>query len=140
MYKKISTFSFFGLATAAFIFSSCTKKSDKTQEEQLVGKWTMDAAIGAYGYEGEINRDTTYFTEGEFIQFNTDGTLHAEQGEEVIDGHWEITNNKLVITDTEYMDYPGGFTISELSASKLELYYAQTQGQTSLEQKLKLKK
>ncbi|MEP7257746.1 MAG: lipocalin family protein [Flavitalea sp.] len=140
MIKKVPSILMMITLGAAIFITSCSKKTELTTQQKVVGKWNLDAAIGAYTVMGEVSRDTTLFSHGEYIQFNADGTLETQEDDDSTAGKWTITNEKLVVTETGSIDYPGGFTITELSGNKLELYYTQTQGETSLEQKIKLKK
>lgn len=125
------------------LFTSCNKSvSPQTSQQQIEGKWTIQSAIGYYVMADTSRRDTTYFTASDYVQFNADGTLaiHDSVNDpgKTITGKWSIQNNKLLITESSYMDYPGGFDISTLTSSNLQLYYKQTDAYTTLEQKLNL--
>lgn len=122
------------------LLMSCTKETAPLSfQQQIAGKWTIQNAIGNYTVNGSNRKDTTYFTPADYIQFNTDGTLSIHEGTNTPTGKWEINGaNKLMITETNYMDYPNGFDISVLSGSNLQLYYTEANSFSTLEQKLNL--
>jgi hypothetical protein len=102
----------------------------------------MDHANGDWCLYGNERHDTTHFSGSDFIQFNADGTLSihdsVNEGSDMLTGKWTIENNKLLILESNYMDYPGGFDITTLTSSTLQLYYKQGNATTGLEQKLNL--
>lgn len=139
--KNKSTRLFYALAVLVISsFASCKKESEASTQEKLAGKWTMESAIGTYTYQGQTEHDTTYFTSSDFVQFNADGTVIVSDADSTYSGKWKLSDKTLTFTDTQYMDYPNGFTITEITNTKLQLYYKQQEGTTSLEQKITLKK
>lgn len=140
MKKTTIAFTFFGALTCFALLTSCTKETAPLSlQQQIAGKWTIQNAIGNYTVYGNNRTDTTYFTPADYIQFNADGSLSIHEGTNTPTGKWEINGaNKLMITETNYMDYPNGFDISVLSGSSLQLYYTEVNSFSTLEQKLNL--
>jgi len=131
----------FSIASIATL-TSCQKQDPPTIAEQLVGKWTMKTAIGSYVLNGDKTNGTTNFTADDYFEFKADGTVTIVETNQTYKGNWKITNDKLVFTNTNYMDYAiAGYTIKILTANDLQLYYAeQTNPNASLEQWLNLAK
>lgn len=122
------------------MLTSCSKSNTLSAEEQLEGKWTMKTAIGHYTVMGSSWNDTTTFTTNDYMRFNADGTLFILESGDTTTGKWKVANSKLMITETNYMDYPNGFDISTLNSSKLQLHYAETNANNSMDQILNLEK
>jgi len=126
--------------TTALISISCNKNIDVPLSQELIGKWTMESAVGTYTIMGISQQDTTWFTSNDFVEFKNDGTLAIEKTDKKFDGKWKMESNKLVITETDYIDYPGGFDISRFTGTNLQLYFAVKDSLTSLEHTLNFKK
>jgi hypothetical protein len=121
-------------------FVSCTKNSIPPKQETIVGKWVIQSALGDYTVQGTNWKDTTYFSDADYIQFNADSTVDILETSNAYSGKWVITNDKLVITQTSYIDYPNGFDIKQLTKTNLQLYYVTADGNGSTKQTLNLKK
>jgi hypothetical protein len=127
------------------IFTSCqttppVTPTPQTLAQKIVGKWTLKEAIGNYTIDGVSNKDTTRFTTADYFEFKADGTLAIIETGKPYNGNWKITNNKLFITNTSYMDYAAGFNLPILTANDLQLYYTESNSFSTLEQKLNLTK
>jgi hypothetical protein len=143
MQKRLTGIIAMGIIAAAFTFTSCKKDNEAiAPKQQITAKWTMESATGIYSYMGQSYKDTTYFTAADYVQFNADGTLAIKEDGEDYTGKWTLdsTNTKLVITESDYLDYNGGFDITKISGSQLQLHYKQTTAGASTEQTLNLKK
>ncbi len=129
-------------ALAVGLLSSCTKETAPLSlRQQIVGKWTLQNAIGNYTVNGSNSKDTTFFTAADYIQFNGDGTLMINEGTNTPAGEWSINSaDKLIITKTNYMDYPDGFDINLTTSGSLQLHYTETNSSSTLEQTLNLSK
>ena len=116
------------LAVSALLITgltSCEKVKDALAQKQIEGKWQMQSAIGNYTVLGENYRDTTYFTADDYVQFNADSTVTIHEDGETASGKWSLIDDKLHITETDYLDYPNGFEIRTLTNAKLELFYTE---------------
>ena len=127
----------------AAIFIGCTRNNmvtpTQTPSQIILGKWTMQSAIGHYIDQGGETRDTTLFTSADYFKFNADSTLNIMASNVAYNGKWYIQNNKLFITGTAYMDwYPSGFMLPTLTAHKLQLYDTTTTNISVLQQTLTL--
>lgn len=89
-----------------FLFTP-TEKSDPDVETKIIGIWTIKNVIGLYSLMGQMRRDTTEYTSRDFIMFNSDGSLNIIEGSTIATGTWKITDNKLAISGTNYMDSAG---------------------------------
>lgn len=129
--------------------TSCNKTIPPlTPAQQIVGKWTIETAIGnhvmhdMHGGPDTPSSDTTFFTAADFMQFNADGTLFihdtVNEGTDSLTGKWKITNDKLYMTESGYLDDPSGFDISTLTNHKLQLSWTQSGSYISTELLLNL--
>lgn len=131
--------SFVTITYLLFAVTSCKKSSHApSTESQLIGKWTMKAAIGNYTVNGNNHKDTTWFTSSDYFDFKADSTISIMETNTAYNGKWKIVGSKLFITGTNYMDYPKGFDLPVLTHNDLQLYYTETDASSSLEQKLNL--
>jgi hypothetical protein len=112
----------------------------QTLSQKIIGKWTMKEAILNSTVQGDNRKDTTRFTAADYFEFKTNGTLTIVETGKTYNGNWAITNDKLFITNTNYIDYSRGFDLPILTASNLQLYYTETNSLSTLEQKLNLTK
>jgi hypothetical protein len=108
--------------------------------QQIIGKWTMKNAIGHYIVNGDDRRDTTNFTSADYFDFKADGTLSISETGKSYNGNWAISNSKLYITNTGYIDYTGGFDMPVATSGDLQLYYTEIKPSGTLEQWLNLYK
>ncbi|HTH82685.1 MAG TPA: lipocalin family protein [Mucilaginibacter sp.] len=133
----IVAFSVFG----ALILTGCTKQAlQQPTSQQLVGKWIMKTAIGNYTVQGTNRKDTTSFTSSDYFNFKADGTLAIMESQQPHNGNWQVVNNKLYISNTDYIDYPQGFDLTTLTPTSLQLHYVESDALSSLEQTLNLSK
>lgn len=123
----------------AIVVTAC-KKAPQTTEEKLTGKWTMMTAIGNYTIQGTSHKDTTTFTANDYFDFKADGSVTIVESNKTYNGNWNITNNKLYFSNTNYIDYTSGFDISVLTRTDLQLFYTEYNYPSILEQKLNLSK
>jgi hypothetical protein len=128
------------LIAALSLMTSCKKNNTPSPSAQIVGKWTMVTAIGDYTTQGQNHKDTTSFTSADYFEFKADSTVSIMADEVAYNGKWKIAGTKLFITGTGYIDYPNGFDFPILTNTDLQLYYTESTTQTSLEQKLNLKR
>ncbi len=91
-----------------------------------------------YTNYGVNRKDTVRFTSADYYDFHTDNTITIVADGATYDGKWQITNNKLFISETSYMDYPRGLDLPILTHTDLQLYYTETDPDIYLEQKLNL--
>src|SRR6201986_833105 len=110
----------------AAICTSCTRQNlptpTQTPAQKILGKWTMQRAVGHYIDQGGDQRDTTWFTSADYFKFNADSTVNIMANSVPHDGKWYIQKNKLFFTGTSYMDwYPSGFELPTLTDHKLQI-------------------
>lgn len=114
--------------------TGCKKDKEASKQEQIVGTWNMDKIYFETNIAGTSQKDTTEFTDGEFVQFKADGTLTSDDGS----GTWEVIGTKLKITDPD--DGPQEFDIKKLDGSELQLYTKETEGESYFESTMFLKR
>lgn len=133
--KKISVV-IICLCTVAIIglFSGCQQENSPT----INGKWIIKEAIANSTANGVNWKDTTRYTSSDYFEFNTDGTLTIVETAKTYHGKWRLSNNKLFITETNYIDFPSGFDLPILTNTDLQLYYTETNSSASIEEKLNL--
>lgn len=136
--KKLSSILIAVMCLIVVTYSSCRRSNTPGPSAQITGKWTMQSAIGHYIVLSNERRDTTKFTASDYMQFKADGTLTISESNVVYNGNWQITNNKLLITGTGYMDFSGGFDILTLTSNQLQIFYKTTDSNSILEQTLNL--
>jgi hypothetical protein len=125
----------------ALTLTGCTKPAlQQDPSQQVVGKWIMKTAIGNYTVQGTNRKDTTSFTSSDYFDFKADGTLAIMESQQPHNGNWQIANNKLYISNTDYIDYPQGFDLTSLTATSLQLHYVEANSVSTLEQTLNLSK
>lgn len=112
--------------TGLLAFTSCHKQADAPMQNQIIGKWMMDAAIADHTDYGVNESDTTLFTNSDYFDFKTDGTVSIMATNVAYTGNWKITGDTLVFTNTGYVDFPGGFTVLSLTGSALKINHAQS--------------
>lgn len=124
------------------VLTSCKKdQAQPSMENQIVGKWTIDAAIADLTDYGVSQEDTTVFTANDYFDFKADGTLSIMATGVAYQGNWKITGDTLVFTNTNYIDFPGGFVVLSLDQSDLKLSHTQnTPPDHYLDEKLNLKR
>lgn len=137
MKKNLPILSAFCIAIT-FCLISCQKDNEAPRplSSQIIGKWIMKEAIGNYTNYGVNRKDTTWFTSAEYFDFHADGTIVIEFEGDTYTGTWKITNNKLFLSDTHFMDYSHGYDLTILTNTDLQLYYTETHPDIYLEQKL----
>jgi hypothetical protein len=140
MMKKILLAIILGCSImGALTLTGCTKQSLQPSQ-QVVGKWIMKTAIGNYTVQGTNRADTTNFTSSDYFDFKADGTLAIMESQQPHNGNWQIVNNKLYISNTDYIDYPQGFDLTSLTTTSLQLHYVEANSVSLLEQTLNLGK
>lgn len=126
------------LVSVVSCFSACKKQEPMTDEEMIVGKWTMKTAAGNYTVNGVNRKETTTFTASDNFTFKADGTLQIVESKSSYSGNWKITNKKLYITNTGYIDFKSGFDLQKLTAQDLQIFYTETSASVQSEQVLTL--
>lgn len=122
--------------------TSCKKDSPAdtenalTVEQKLAGKWALKTAIGNYNMFGNKRTDTTRFSSSDYIEFKADGTVDILASTNAYSGKWKVLNNKLIFSDTNYIDYTDGYSIPVLTGHELQLYYFESNTFQSTEEKL----
>lgn len=117
-------------------FVSCKKDKEASNQEQIVGTWTMDKILFEMNVGGVSQKDTTEFEAGESVEFKANGTVTSSDGDAT--STWEITGTKLKVVDPE--DGPQEFEIKRLNGTELQLYSKETDGDDFMESTLYLKR
>ena len=108
------------------VLTSCKKdQAQPSLENQIVGKWTMDAAIADETDYGVSQEDTTRFTANDYFDFKADGTLSIMATGIPYQGNWKVTGDTLVFTNTNYVDFAGGFVVLNVNQSVLQLDHSE---------------
>lgn len=105
-------------------------------QSQVIGKWTMVAGIGDYTMYGVDYKDTVYFTSADYFEFKADSTLSILASGTAYNGKWQIDNNRLFITETNYMDFARGFDLPVLDEHHLQIHNSDTSSVTITDQRL----
>jgi hypothetical protein len=139
MQKTFLRFLLFGFIASATLFTACKKEGGKSNEEKIVGKWTPEAVYYEYSAGGISEKDTTYATEGEYIQFNSDKTVISFSEGEQSTGTWSIQDNKLTLIGTGEFIAPI-YEIQKLTDNELNLHIKQDDDTGSFEMTMHLTK
>jgi len=119
-------FAIISLFAAFLTLTSCHREQiEPPLENQILGKWTMDAAIADHTDYGVNQKDTTMFTTDDYFDFKADGTVTIVASGVSYEGNWKITGDNLVFTNTGYVDFTGGFSVLTLTGSDLKLNHSQ---------------
>lgn len=112
---------------AAFLaVTGCQKeKIDPSLEDQIIGKWTMHAAIADHTDYGINYQDTTWFSNDDYFDFKADGTVSIMARGVSYQGDWKMKADSVSFNNTGYVDFPGGFRVLSLTASDLKLSHIQ---------------
>jgi hypothetical protein len=132
------------MAICAVIFAvtlaSCKKDKSQSQADKIVGKWYLKTAIGDYTTQGQNHKDTTTFTSADYYDFKADGSVMLVTDGDSENASWKVSNSKLIFTNTDQLNYTGGFDITILTSTTLQLHYHQTDANSTLDQTLNLGK
>ncbi len=141
MKKSLSVITGFTLSII-ISFSSCERADDPIvpMSSLILGKWIITEAIGNYTDYGVNRKDTTRFTPADFFDFHADSTLTIISEGVTYEGNWHITNSKLFISGTRYMDRSRGLDLPILTSADLQMYYTESHPDIYLEQKLNLRR
>jgi hypothetical protein len=102
------------LIGSSVAFTGCSKKSDdgsssgSVAKSKLVGKWLYVKFVE--------DGDTENFTDGEYLQFNEDGTAYDSMDDD--NGQWSLSGNKLTIISNNQTNVA---TVEKLTSSELVL-------------------
>jgi hypothetical protein len=102
------------LIGSSVAFTGCSKKSDdgsssgSVSKSKLVGKWLYVKFVE--------DGDTENFTDGEYLQFNEDGTAYDSMDDD--NGQWSLSGNKLTIISNNQTNVA---TVEKLTSSELVL-------------------
>jgi hypothetical protein len=138
---KTSSLAIAILFSIAFLSAivSCTRTNQAPSlSTQILGKWTVKDACGSYTNYGVNRKDTTWYTVNDYFEFNADSTLSIMMEGQPHNGKWQITGSRLYITQTNYMDFAGGFGLPILTSSDLQLWDTNSTANTYLDQTLNL--
>jgi hypothetical protein len=116
-------------------FISC-KKSDKTDENTLTGKWMLDRYTSKETFANDTRNSDDTYAPGEYLQFDGKGKCTAYVDDELSTTTYELLDNgkTLLIHDNGLLDLPdAGFTIQKLTSSELELYSVEIDNTTKYE-------
>lgn len=114
------------LFAVPFTFTSCEPENiDPPIKQQLVGKWTFEAAISNSIDYGVSSKDTTWFTVDDYFDFKADGTVDIMTSGVAHNGNWTVTGDRLFFSNTGYVDFNGGFELPLLTQSDLKLFQTQ---------------
>ena len=107
------------MATVAFV--SCKKDKDE-DSGSIIGKWYSKVAYTDVMYSGaSIYKDTTTFTDGEYIEFKSDGTATSlDENGEVTTQPYSYNASAKTITMT-YEDEPQTLTVKTLTSKEMVL-------------------
>jgi len=126
MKKLFCSIAVISLFSSFLTLTGCRKEEAQTSlQNKIVGKWTFDAAIADQTDYGVTLKDTTLFTADDYFDFNANGTLSIMAAGVSYKGNWKVTGDTLVFTNTNYVDFPGGFVVLTLTQSDLELSHTQ---------------
>lgn len=99
------------------VFTGCSKKSDEdgpsstsVSKSKLVGKWLYVKFVES--------GDTETFTEGEYFQFNADGTAYDSMDDD--NAQWTLSGSKINFV---YNNGSATATVQKLTSSELVLFY-----------------
>lgn len=140
MKNTLITPAVFSLTVLTFLIS-CQRNNSvaPSQSAQIIGKWTVKDAIGQYTLSGQVQNDTTTFAAPDYFDFRSDNTVTIVMEDSTYNGNWQITNNRLLFTGTNYLDaYVKGFMLPVLNSNTLQLEYQDTTAGNALDQKLDL--
>ena len=103
------------LIGSSVAFTGCSKKSDddssssgSVSKSKLVGKWLYVKFVE--------NGDTENFTDGEYLQFNADGTAYDSMDDD--NAQWSLSGNKLTIISNNQTNVA---TVEKVTSSELVL-------------------
>jgi hypothetical protein len=119
--------------------AACKKSADTPApnlRSKLIGKWTVVNAIGDYTLYGVNYKDTTYFGSEDYFDFKADSTLSIMSSGVSYNGKWQIDNARLYITETNFMDFAGGFDLPVLDEHNLQIHNTDTTTLTIADQKM----
>ena len=140
MQKLLFGFFLIGSLAVMSTFTSCKKESSGgSNEEKIVGKWTVDAAYFHYHLFGTSEKDTITESSDSYLQFNADGTTTGYSEGQASVGTWKINSNKLIVVENGDDDSLA-YDIKKLTANELHLYNKETEGENFIEVTLHLKK
>lgn len=128
-------------ASLCLLAMACKKSANApapSLQSKLVGKWTMVSAMGDYTMYGVSYKDTTYFTSADYYDFKTDSTLSIMSSGVAYNGKWQIDNNRLYITETNFMDDSGGYDLPVLDEHNLQIHNTDSTTNAISDQKLVL--
>jgi len=126
MKKLFCSIAFISLFSSFFSLTSCRKEETQTSlQNKIVGKWTMDDAIANQTDYGVTQKDTTRFTANDYFNFNANGTVSIMASGVSYNGNWKLTGDTLMFTNTNYVDFTGGFVVITLTQSDMKLSHAQ---------------
>jgi hypothetical protein len=109
-------------------------------QSQIVGKWTLTAAIYNSTQYGVTVLDTIPFTPADYCDFKADSTLSIMASGVAYNGIWQIDSSKVFISGTNYLDNPSGYTLPILDQHNLQLDYTTSAPNIFLEEKVILTK
>jgi hypothetical protein len=103
------------LLACSFAFTGCSKKNDgdgsssgSVSKSKLVGKWLYVKSVE--------DGDTDTFTDGEYVQFNDDGTAYDSVDND--NATWTLSGNKLTMISN---DQTSVANVDKLTSSELVL-------------------
>ncbi|RYY59745.1 MAG: hypothetical protein EOO05_12295 [Chitinophagaceae bacterium] len=144
MKKTGTAFLAIAMLLGVTFLTSCSKDNDTNSEpsnsQQITGTWKLSEVVDAYNMMGTPYSETTEFTDGETMEFKTDGTVVAVVDGDTYTGNWTVTGNKVFITGTGLVDFPAGYDIKLLTSADFHLYYKVEDGTVTAERTLKMKK
>ena len=111
------------------LFAAC-KKSEKEEQDKIIGKWTLDRNVYNEYVDGTLEREEEGYDAGDYFEFREDGTCTIRAYSEVESGMYSVQDNaKLLFTSSDAAT-PGTDTldIKTLTDSDLTLYTKETDG------------
>lgn len=119
---------------ALFVFTSCNKDKDEVKpavKTQVTGVWKFESSRWVSFENGTITDDETDYGTTETIEFKSDGTVVNKSINTTYNGTWALTDSdkKMMLSvdgDSNVWD------IKEVSASKLVLFYTETEVQDGI--------
>ena len=98
-------------------------------QTMIVGKWTMKTALGHFVTSSGTRDETTNFKATDYFDFKADGTITIFENGITYNGKWRLdSSNKVIFSETRYLDTVTGFEIRILNATTLQLFKTETAG------------
>ncbi|RFZ92594.1 hypothetical protein D0C36_14350 [Mucilaginibacter conchicola] len=121
-FYKLSLKTYIVLLLSVLAFAGCSKKKtdgdspSSVDKAKIVGKWYYVTTVEKDKEDGSVDTDT--WTNGEYVMFNSDGTLFDSDDNET--GTYSISGNKITLSGSGQTNVA---EVKKLTSSQLILYY-----------------